>query len=115
VRIPPAISQPRLIDKASRAVAGETLVVIGRNLQAIPDEKASSFLNISFPQRRFENSRRNAPDLARSNNSRVFAYRSNPTRPWSEKLSSRTLLEAAVRFSVERENESDRVLGHRKG
>jgi hypothetical protein len=42
-RIPPAISQPRLMERASRAVAGETFVVIERNLQAIRDEKGEQF------------------------------------------------------------------------
>ena len=43
-RMPPTISQPRLIERASRAVAGETLDVIERNLQAIREEKGEQFL-----------------------------------------------------------------------
>jgi hypothetical protein len=91
------------------------LVVIGRNLQAIPDEKASSFLNISFPQRRFENSRRNAPDLAHSNNSRDLRISVESHQTVEREIEFTNPAGGAVRFSVERESESDHVLGHRKG
>jgi len=43
-RRPPMMSQPRLMERASRAVAGETLVVIERNLQAIRSKKGEQFL-----------------------------------------------------------------------
>ena len=38
-RMPPAISQPRLIERAFRELTGETSVVIARNLEAIREKK----------------------------------------------------------------------------
>jgi hypothetical protein len=78
-------------------------------------KKASSFLNISFPQRRFENSRRNAPDLVRSHNSRDLRIPVESHQTVVREVEFTNPAGGAVRFSVERENESDRVLGHRKG
>jgi hypothetical protein len=70
-------------------------------------KKASSFLNISFPQRRFENLRRNAPDLARFHNSCDLRIQVESHQTAEREVEFTNPIVGMMRFSVERENESD--------